>query len=390
MKKWLRILSKSRFPYEPLINVNVSRSRLLHNLKQFRNIAPNSQVAPVLKSNAYGHGLMEVADILGSENVPFLVVDSFFEALALRANAIKTPLLIIGYTRPDTVVDSTLTDVSFTITSLDMFRSIASLSSRRQRWQRHNQISLHIKIDTGMRRQGILGHEYETAVDIVRNNRHLHLDGLATHFADADNDDATFTNGQIREWNGAVKYFRKQFPDIKYFHASNTDGHRFTDKIDANVSRLGIGLYGLADSDVMKLFDLKPVMSVETIITGVKTLKNGDSVGYGRTFVAKNDRRIVTIPFGYFEGLDRRLSNRGIVQVGQGRLPCPIIGRISMNIATIDVSSITDVEVGDIVTVFSRNQDDPNSLRKIADTTGALTYELCVHIPPHLKRRVVA
>jgi len=401
MKSLLRWLSRRRFPYEPLITVQISRSRLIHNLNEFRKLAPNRQVAPVLKSNAYGHGLLEIASLLKDEQAPFFIVDSYFEAVALRSQRIKTPILIIGYTRPETIVRSGLRDTAFTITSMEILRMFAGKKPPCP--EEHDSdgfdplsippthaVRIHLKIDTGMHRQGILPEEADEAIEIIKGNKQLFLEGICTHLCDADNADASFTESQISVWNRTVKKFREAFPSLKYIHASATDGHEFTQDIEATVSRLGIGLYGLSENQALKeKLDLQPVMKMKTIITGLKRLKNGETVGYGNTFTAERDMTIATIPVGYYEGLDRRLSNNGFVQVGPNQSICPIIGRVSMNITSIDVSGAPGIKAGAEAIVISDISTDLNSIESLAKRIGSITYEMAVRIPAHLKRVVV-
>ena len=388
-------LSRRRFTYDPLITIEVSRGRLLSNLAEFRKMAPkpdfapHGSVAPVLKSNAYGHGLLEVARILEKDggHIPFFIVDSYYEAVALRARSIKAPLLIIGYTRPETITASCLKDTAFAVTSLDTLYALSG--SKRA--------SIHLKIDTGMRRQGILPEEIDKAIELIRDNKSLVLEGVCTHLCDADNsEDESFTESQISAWNKAVKHFKAAFPHIRYIHAAATDGSRYYKDIEANVLRLGIGLYGLSENAALNAsLDLRPVMSMKTIVTCIKRLKSGETVGYGKTFKAKNDMTIATVPVGYFEGLDRRLSSepngdaRGIILVGEKRLPCPIVGRVSMNITTIDVSAVHRVKAGDQAVIFSDVPSDGNSIASTANRCGTITYEIAVKIPAHLKRVVV-
>ena len=405
--------SKRRFPYEPLIRVEISRKNLLHNLHEFRKLAPkdvhgNSQIAPVLKSNAYGHGLIEVASILKNEHhIPFFIVDSYFEAIALRSKGFKHHLLIIGYTRPETIRNSNLKNVSFTVTNIETLREIAI--QKIDRWEstggkigfrspllrlRPKLVHIHLKIDTGMHRQGILPGEIDEAINLIQHDgtgkRPVVLEGITSHLCDADNDDETFSEGQIHLWNKIVERFRHEFKSLKYIHLSATDGHRMTHDITANVSRLGIGLYGLSENAALhKQLDLLPVLEMKTIITGVKNLKEGETVGYGNTFKAKENMRIATIPVGYFEGMDRRLSNNGSVLVGQKHIVCPIIGRVSMNIISIDVSRVGDVKVGDEVVAMSAISSDENSIVNIAKKCATISYEIAVHIPTHLKKVII-
>ncbi len=382
MKRFLHWLGRRRYPYEPLISVSISKSRLLANLNEFRKANPGVGVAPVLKSNAYGHGLFEVAEILEhSTKSPFFVVDSYFEAVALRARHFKTPLLVIGYTRPETIIGSHLTNVSFAITSLDALHDIS-------RTRAH--VNVHLKFDTGMHRQGILPGEVPAALAMLQQNPHISLEGICTHFADADNADASFTKRQIAAWDEIVKRFHLSFPSLKYIHAANTDGSRFSDQLRNNVMRLGIGLYGLSENAALnEKLRLEPVLEMKTIVTGVKKIQAGESVGYGETFTADREMAIATIPVGYYEGLDRRLSNKGMIQIGKDRASCPILGRVSMNITVVDVSAVEGVHIGTEAVVISRNAADANSIASISKLIGTITYTEAVHIPGQLKRVIV-
>ncbi len=381
-------LSKKRFPYEPLIKVEISRNRLLHNLDEFRKLDKKNMIAPVLKSNAYGHGLIEIARILEearkqnkelNETIPFFVLDSYFEALALRSKGIKTPLLIIGYNRPEILLNPNLHNISYAITSLETLKQI-------QKTKKY--INIHLKIDTGMHRQGILIEEIDDALEIINANKNINLEGICSHFSDSDNTDPEFTKQQISNWNNVVSKLETQYPQIKYFHISNTYGHKYLDSIKSNTSRLGIGLYGIADNLDIDI-DLKPVLEMKTIITGIKKIKQGQTVGYSNTFVAQKDMTIATVPIGYFEGLDRRLSNKGFFAVNKQDFLCPIIGRVSMNITTIDISGISNPKIGDEVIVISNDSNNKNSIQGIAKIVETIPYEVVVYIPEHLKRVVV-
>ncbi|MDO8579773.1 MAG: alanine racemase [bacterium] len=377
LSTWLR---HKRFPYEPLITIETSKSRLLSNLKEFNLYAPEGFIAPILKANAYGHGLLNIAKTLEqcTDKITFLGVDSYFEVVALRSRGIKTPLLIIGYTRPETMQKSRLRNVSFTVTNMDTLKSLEKLGRN---------IKIHLKIDTGMHRQGIRPEEIIAAVEIIKNNPKIILDGIYTHFCDADNHDERYTRAQINIWNKCVDEIKPKFPDIKYIHAASTDGAIFSKDIRANMIRLGIGLYGISENNKLNsVISLLPVLKMKTILTGVKKLNRDETTGYGNTFKATKNMTVATVPVGYSEGLDRRLSNNGTVQVGVHKIPCPIIGRVSMNMITIDVSSVENPIVGTEVTVISDNASDPNSIQSIAKNCKTNTHEIVVKIPAHLKR----
>jgi alanine racemase len=247
-----------------------------------------------------------------------------------------------------------------------------------------------------MHRQGILIHEIDEALNILSqhtsNERMIHpivLDGICSHLSDADNVDESATESQIALWNKAVDQCKNIFPSISYIHLAATDGHIFGTDIHDTVSRLGIGLYGItSNKSLNNKLNLRPVLSMKTIITGIKKLAEKEHVGYGNSFVAPHDMKIATIPVGYYEGVDRRFSNKGYVLVGEKRIQCPIIGRVSMNITSIDVSNVPEVTIGDEVLVISDVTKDINSIRGISEMCETIPYEIAVHVPAHLKRNI--
>jgi alanine racemase len=364
-------------PYEPLITVRISREALLHNLATFRKLAPSWSCAPVLKSNAYGHGLLEVARILeGHAGVAFLIVDSYFEVRVLRTSGIRTPLLVIGHTPTETLTGNPFGDVAFTVGSLAQLKEIVAMDITVS--------PLHIKIDTGMHRQGIALAELSETMRIISGSS-LSIQGLCSHLADSDGAAPDFTRAQIQEWNDAVKLWKTHSPETRWYHLSNTSGARYGKDIDANLFRLGLGLYGFECSDTVK--DLRPALSMHTKITALRHIPAGEKVGYNCTFTAPRPTAVATIPIGYFEGMDRRLSNKGFVRI-RGR-ECPVIGRVSMNMTTIDVTDLPLVKEGDEVEVIGTDLSSKNTAANIAGLCGTIPYDILVRIPAHLRRVVV-
>ncbi len=377
MNRIFKRLLWGRRKADSLVTVSISKKNILHNLSEFQKLS--GSVAPVLKSNAYGHGILQVAQILENSSVPFFVVDSYYEAHTLRYNDIQKPLLVIGYTSKKVMVENRFKEISFMVTSLESLKELSDLKKN---------ISIHLKIDTGMNRQGILPSELNEALSFISSNSQISLLGVATHFADADNEDKKYSLEQISIWNKCVEIVKGKFPEIKYIHISNTAGHAYINKAISNVSRLGIGLYGIkTGGPIDDMVSLKPAMKVKTIITGIKNISKGSRVGYSGTFVAQKEMKIATIPFGYFEGMDRRLSNKGYVKIGDSF--SKIVGRVSMNIATIDVTSKKDIKIGDEVLLISDNSNDKNSIENIARLCSTIPYEISVHIERSLKREVV-
>ena len=272
---YLREIRKSLTSYRPLIEVLIYKKNLLHNLRTFQRKYPGQQIAPVLKSNAYGHGLVPIAKILDNQKVPFLVVDSLFEARVLRTEGIKTPILIIGYTRAADIERNNLKKVSFTITTYELLEEIIKTLKSPQK--------LHLKIDTGMHRQGVgsgdISHQISPPLaELIRKNKNIILEGICSHLASADNPDKSYVFRQINEWKKVIKIFKNSFPKIKYFHLAATAGSFFSSKIPANVIRLGLGLYGM-DSSPFRESALKPALETKTIVSGIKNINKGECVG---------------------------------------------------------------------------------------------------------------
>lgn len=378
----IRKLQKKLSKYEPLIEVIVRRKNLLQNFREFQKNAPSIQIAPVLKSNAYGHGLLEVANIVTHERIAFFVVDSLYEANILRRNGIKNPLLIIGYTSGKNIAANTNSHTAFAVTSIEHLQDIAASIKK--------PTVLHLKIDTGMHRQGLSPNELEEAKKIIDHHHHLRVEGICTHLADADNPDETCTRNQIRLWNETYENATKLFPELLYTHVSATSAARFSHDIKANVMRLGIGLYGIdpsADISQKNKANLMPALELWTKIASIKTIAAQEKIGYNGTFTAEKPMRIATIPVGYFEGVDRRLSNQGIVRIQEKE--CRIVGRVSMNMTTVDVTDMPLLRPEEPVMVISSRPEDRNSIEQIARICGCIPYEILVHIPQHLRRMVV-
>lgn len=372
----VRHVKKSFSSYSPIIEVLVYKDHLLHNINAYRRAAGNADIAPVIKSNAYGHGLSLVAEILDTQHVPFIVVDSLYEANLLRKEGIRSSILVIGFT-PTENIRAAKRSIAFMVGTIAQLADLV---------QKRMQAEIHLKLDTGMHRQGILPEEFDGAIKLLLKDHKLSLEGLCSHLADADGDDPPFTKQQIKVWNDAVKKSRVAFPSLKYWHLAATAGIRFGRDIDANVARLGKGLYGINPTPLWPI-DLKPALEVRSVISALRTLTGGEHIGYNGTFETKCEMKVATVPVGYYEGVDRRLSNKGAYLV-RG-IPCPIVGRVSMNISSIDVSEIPDVKIGESVTIISADLKAPNSVENVAKLCGTISYEVLVRIPAHLSRKVV-
>lgn len=266
LKKILRKLSMTNVGYQPLIEVRIFKDALLHNLNEFKKHHPGLQFAPVIKSNAYGHGMVQVAEVLDKEDKAFFMVDSFYEALVLRRAGIKSKILMLGFNRVEQLVNPKLKDCSATIIDFSTLREVIKKLKK--------PMFYHLKIDTGMHRQGLWGEEIEQAVALIKSNPNFVLEGLCSHLADADGESEAYTKKQIELWNQTVELYKKSFPYIKYFHLAATAGTRYSQNIKANVARVGIGLYGINPAPSVKM-DLRPALEMVSVVSSVRTIPAG-------------------------------------------------------------------------------------------------------------------
>ncbi len=364
---------KARRTHTPTITVEINKRRLLDNIANLREIAPQWNIAPVLKSNAYGHDLVTTASIVAETSPAFICVDSYPEAEIIRSAGISTPILIMGFTPIHTVQHSRISNVAFTITSIEQLREIAGTRA-----------SIHLKFDTGMHRRGIKQADIQEVLNLVADASCTVI-GIMSHFAESEKASG-ITMQQITEWNALVAQCKTLLPHVKYYHMANSGGFAYYDKIDANVGRTGLAMYGINPGNLQ--CSLQPVLEMKSVITEIRALRPGESVGYSGTYTAERDMKTAVIPVGYFEGLDRRLSNKGVCSDVSGKT-LPIIGRVSMNMACCDIDQAPSLLVGDSVTVISADQSKQNCIENMAQLCDTIPYELLVHIPSGLRRVVV-
>lgn len=348
-----------------LNTIELSSSALRHNYRYFAKKHPESKICPVLKSNAYGHGLIEIAEMCSKLNPPYLIVDSFYEAFEIKKAGIKTPCLIIGYTLPENYKHMSFANIAVTILDVATIHALGRLNKK---------VKVHLKIDTGMHRQGVSLDELDEALNLISQYKKLELEGVCTHFADADNLKKTFTSKQVQKFKKAVKNI-----DVKWKHASATAGAGIVFSKDFNMIRLGLGIYGdsFIEKDAKKL---RPVMKFSSTLIDIKNIKKGDCVSYGCTFTAKQNMKIGIIPAGYYEGVDRRLSNKGYVYYGKTK--CKILGRVCMNLTVIDLCKVKGARKGARVDFINDN------VREIAYLCETISYVVWTKIAPTIRRVV--
>ena len=370
-----KYLSKLERQVSTLNRVEVISENILYNFDFFQKENEHAKIFPVLKSNAYGHGLKQVAQILESRGVEYYVVDSYYEALQIKEISNKK-VLMIGYTKPENYKYFKWKNLAVTIFDLESLKAIGKLG---------RQINVHLFVNTGMNREGIAMSDLSLYLAELKKYTALNMEGICTHLANADGETDEFTKKQIVEFKKALSLFKEAGFNPKYKHISATGGAYKIKDPEFNAIRLGIGLYGYNPA---KLYDqsLKPAVRVVSTIVSIQNLKPGDKVSYNCTYTAEKDMKIAIIPVGYYECLDRKLSNNGFIKAKDQFLP--IVGRVCMNLICIDMQN-TDLKIGDEVIVISENIDDKNSTERIAEAMKTISYEVLVRINSSIRRLVV-
>lgn len=374
MKDLLKRIFKRQ--YKPLNVVEISKKRLISNYKYLSSINKNIKIAPVLKSNAYGHGIVEVGTILDKLNPVFFCVDSIYEAYQLFNAKIKTPILITGFVNSENLRIKKL-PFSYAIFDLEQFRGI--LKSQPQ-------AKVHLFIDTGMHREGLRVDELEMFVKQLNNAEKCRIEGVMSHLAFSEEPENIDTKKQIIQFKLAIKILKKYSIFPKFIHFGNSSGLLNSKKLGlsfTNVARTGLALYGISS---MKNNGLKPVLQLKNHVIQVKKIKKGEKVGYDFTYEAKKDGLIAVLPIGYNDGVERRLSDKGIVLIKNQ--PCPIIGRVSMNLCVVDVTGVKNIKVGDEVIVFSNNEDENNVVNS-AKKADMIPYGILIHLERSTKRKIL-
>lgn len=360
--------------YQTLNKIELSAKNLIHNYQYLSSFDRKLKVAPVLKSNAYGHGILEIAKILDSQKASFFCVDSLFEAYQLLKAKIKTPILIMGYTNPENLKVKKL-PFSFAVYDRETLKVLDKYQPGAK---------IHIKVDTGMHRLGVPIDDLPDFLKELKNYPHLQVEGLMSHLAMVK---GPLFQSQLKNFQKAKELVKKSKFNPQWFHLSassgliNTQARKKILQI-SNLARCGIALYGIGSNP-----QLKPVLKLTTHLAQIKTLVAREKVGYDGTFVAKKKMVLGVLPIGYFDGVDRRLSNLGFTQV-KG-VECPIVGKVSMNITTIDLSNVQNPQIGEGVVIYSDNPNHPNSIEGSAQLCQTIPYDFLVHLTSSMKRVVI-
>lgn len=366
--------------------VEIDRKAIAHNYKVFRKlISKKTKLLGVIKSNAYGHNLLEFSAELERLGIDWLGVDSIVEGLTVRKQDVKIPILVLGYTLPIHFDEARAKDITITISSFAQLERVMKANKPK------NPLRIHIKVDTGMHRQGFQLHELQKLLDILRNadKKTLVIEGLYTHFAEAKQPRSGFnTREQIKQFELWRKSFKEDGYDI-ITHASASGGTLLFPSAHYDMVRIGIALYGLWPSRELEQFlsnkiTLKPVLTWKAVVSEVKEVKQGERVGYDLTEMLTHNSRIAIVPVGYWHGFPRLLSSRGRVLI-HGKT-ARVLGRVSMDMIVVDVTDIADTKEGDVAVLIGKDGKLEIQARELAEFSGTTQYELVTRLNPLMKK----
>ncbi len=364
----------------------IDLSALIHNFRIIKSEADNSHIMAVVKANAYGHSVQDIAPVLEHEGADSFAVSNIDEALQLRRCGIKKPILILGYTPASMASALVENSISQCVYSHEYAKALSSEAERLG-----IEIDIHIKLDTGMSRLGFncRNERLEGINDAISaaKLKGFNTEGLFTHFAVSDrsqNEDDGFTDRQFRLFGLAKERFEQAGIKPACCHCCNSAALILDKEKQLDVCRPGIILYGLSPSSAEELKrDFIPVMTLKSVVSMVKTINKGDTVSYGRTYTAEKDVKIATVSAGYADGYPRNLSGKAYVLIHGKK--APVLGRICMDQLSVDVSDIPDVKMGDEVILFGKEL----SVDSLAELCGTINYEIVCGISPRVPRIII-
>ncbi|MFC3040468.1 alanine racemase [Virgibacillus xinjiangensis] len=348
----------------------ISLDAISSNTKAFKNyIQTSTKMMAVVKGDGYGHGSVQVAETAIEAGADYLSVAILDEAILLRDAGIDHPLLVLGYTPPDAVHVAIKYDITLTVYTQEAAERIVQEAEAQKR-----KVRVHLKVDSGMNRIGIQETaEALTLADMLSSN-YVVLEGVFTHFADADNLDPSYTHKQFERFMRIVDSLEESYGRIPIRHCCNSAGTISHPEKHLDMVRVGISLYGLYPEEHMReKIRLQQAMSLKTKPVLVKTVRSGEPISYGCTYQPEQDAQIATIPIGYADGFSRLLSNRGDVTVRGKR--APIVGRICMDQSMIDITGVDNVSQDSVVTLFGEKEEGYVPLAEVADLMGTIHYE---------------
>lgn len=365
-------------PYYAEINLDNFR----HNFREVKRLAQGKKTIGVIKADAYGHGAVELAAVLEEENADYFAVAVITEALELRRNGYKQPILVLGFTPPAFARDIVENDITQTIFNYELAEVISNEAVRLNK-----QAKIHIKLDTGMGRVGFLPEDIAVSeIKRISKLKNICIEGIFTHFAAADEEKKEFSKLQYERYSNTIKNLSAEGIEFEIKHMANSAAIIDLPETYFDAVRPGIMLYGYYPSDEVfkERLNLRPVMELKANIVNIKELPGNTPISYGRKFYTNRKSRIATLPFGYADGYTRLLFERSFVIVNG--TAAPVVGRICMDQCMIDITDCGDAYVGDEVIVMGEENGISNNADDIAKRLGTISYEVLCMVSKRVPR----
>lgn len=374
-----------------LVWVELDREVPDHNLRELRKgLRKGTILCAVVKANAYGHGVKEMIPLLPSAD--WFAVNSLEEGVELREMAEKRPVLVLGHVPLDALQEAVARNLDFTVYNRETLEALAQLDLGSIGPAR-----LHLKVETGTGRQGILPSEVKGFVGQLKSVAGAKLVGVSTHFANIEDTlNHDYAQAQLDRFGDVLSILDRLDIKADFIHAAATAAGILFSKTHFNLVRAGIGIYGLWPSRETYLStllghrpvpDLRPVLTWKTRIVQIKNLPEGSYIGYGCTYRATRPIRVAVLPVGYAEGYDRKLGNAAYVLIRGKR--APVIGRVCMNLTMVDISDIPHAGLEEEVVLLGQDGEERVSAESMAEWAGTINYEIVTRISPLFPRRVV-
>ncbi|HXF68748.1 MAG TPA: alanine racemase [Thermoflexus sp.] len=361
--------------------VEVDLNAIADNTRAIKRwVGDHVEVIAVVKANAYGHGAVPVARAALAAGASRLAVHRLTEGVALREAGIEAPILVMAPLLPEEAAEMVRWRLTPTLSTVEAAQALDGAARGAG-----CVIPVHVEVDTGMGRAGVLPEEAVALAQALQGMDGLALEGLYTHFATADESDPSFAMRQLNRFEEVIAALESSGIRVPIRHAANSAAAMRFRAAHFEAVRPGLALYGMRPSlEWEPPFPLRPALSWKSRVIRVWSIAPGESVGYGRTFIADRERRMALVPVGYGDGYLRALSNRGKVLI-RGR-PAPVRGRVSMDQIVVEVTDIPDVKIGDEVVILGRQGENEIRAEDIATWAGTINYEITTMISPRVPR----
>ena len=362
---------------------SIDLDAIKHNIKELISVTPKKLMyAGVVKLDGYGHGAVPVARAI-EPYVSFFCVATVDEAINLKRHHVKKPILILGPIPGDEYEEAVRLDIRFTVFTLEQ----ANLLSVEAKKQNKNAL-IHIALDTGMNRIGLKPTKEDASlVKKISELENIEIEGLFTHLFSADESDKEYAIKQIKEFESFITSLAEYGINPKIKHVSNSAGIIENLGTDFDMVRVGIVLYGIRPSNEvdMSSLNIRPVMSLYSVVTHIKFIEEGETVSYGRTFTASKRTKVATIPIGYGDGYPRSLSNKGYVLI-EGK-KAKILGRVCMDQMMVDVTEIGAATIGSKVTLVGKDKEETIRVEDLSALCTRFPYEFVCNITKIIPRQ---